>query len=338
MRGSSIVRGVTVVGVLAVSGSAFAQDRALADDLFTQAKTLFDAGKYAEACPKFADSQRADPQIGTLLNLALCHDKEGKTASAYAEYKDAATLATQKGQQDRADFARKGMADLEPKLSRVTFKVDKPVHGEAVKMGDQPVPQSAWGSPLARDPGKQQLEVSAPGKKTWTQEVTIAEGPASADIVVPALEEAPIDKGTPFSATTANGGSNTKTLGYIVGGVGVAGLAVGGIFGLLYLGKRSDSNGVCTASNPNIEGHLCGSQPGDIEKADGLKDDAKTLGLVSTIGFIAGAVGVGAGTYLILTSKSPDRTSAATTIRLAPTGGPTTHGGTAAGLRLEGSF
>ena len=69
-----------------------------------------------------------------------------------------------------------------------------------------------------------------------------------------------------------------------------------------------------------------------------MKSSAETLGLVSTIGFIAGAVGVGAGAYFILTSKSPEKTTAGTTIRFAPTGGPTAGGGAAAGMRLEGSF
>jgi hypothetical protein len=236
------------------------------------------------------------------------------------------------------------MTDLEPKLSRVTFKVDKPARGQTVKMDEQPLPQSAWGSPFARDPGKHQLEASAPGKKTWTQEVTIAAGPANADIVVPALEDAPVEKPSPaFSASTGGTnerGSNTKTLGYIVGGVGVAGLAVGGIFGLMYLSKRDENNNTCTATTPTIEGRPCDftANSADMKKAEDLKSSAETLGIVSTIGFIAGAVGVGAGAYFILTSKSPDKTTAATTLRFAPTGGPTAGGGAAAGLRLEGAF
>ena len=328
-----------VPGALVVSGSAFAQDRALAEDLFNQAKALYDAGKYSEACPKFADSQRSDPQIGTMLNLALCHDKEGKTASAYAEYKEAAALAQQKSQQDRVDFARKGAADLEPKLSRITLKVEKPTHGQTVKLDELVVPESAWGSPFARDPGKHQLEVAAPGKTTWTQELVVAAGPAQADVVVPALTDAPAapTSSPTFSANTDKGGSNTKTLGYVIGGVGVAGLAVGGIFGLMYLSKRDESNGVCTQTNPNnAAGKPCND--GDVAAAENLKSSAETLGLVSTIGFIAGAVGVGAGAYFILTSKSPDRTTASTTLRFAPTGGPTVGGGTSAGMRLEGSF
>ena len=59
--------------------------RAQADDEFNEGKRLMDAGDTAAACAKFAHSQELDPKLGRLLNLAFCHEQQGKTASAWSE-------------------------------------------------------------------------------------------------------------------------------------------------------------------------------------------------------------------------------------------------------------
>jgi hypothetical protein len=84
--------------VLIVVGSAIpartgvaqttSESAAQAEALFREGRVLIKAGQTSEACAKFAESQRLDPQTGTLLNLALCHEDEGKTASAWAEFNE----------------------------------------------------------------------------------------------------------------------------------------------------------------------------------------------------------------------------------------------------------
>src|ERR1700735_1999583 len=71
-----------------------------AEALFEEARSLVAAGKYAEACPKFADSERLGPSVATLLNLANCWEKAGHTATAWATYREAASAANAAGRKD----------------------------------------------------------------------------------------------------------------------------------------------------------------------------------------------------------------------------------------------
>src|SRR5512133_177123 len=112
---STLAIRVAVAGMaLLYAGPARAgtPDTVLAEALFKQAQRLMTAGKIAEACPKFEESYRLVPKLGTLLNMATCHDKQGKTGSAWDEYTRAITQAKQGNENDRVDYARKQLDDL----------------------------------------------------------------------------------------------------------------------------------------------------------------------------------------------------------------------------------
>src|SRR5262245_20159289 len=67
----------------AVSRADEAEDRA--DRLFRQAQEKMAANEIDAACRLFAQSLEADRAIGTLLNLAVCHEKQGRLATAWSE-------------------------------------------------------------------------------------------------------------------------------------------------------------------------------------------------------------------------------------------------------------
>ena len=79
---------IAVVLTAALAAHAGPNEQRLAQALFDDARRLMDQKRYSEACPKLAESQRLDPGGGTLLNLAVCHAAEGKTATALVEYNE----------------------------------------------------------------------------------------------------------------------------------------------------------------------------------------------------------------------------------------------------------
>src|SRR5258708_2013252 len=66
-----------------------------ADALFQSAKAAMDRGDLATACPRFAESQRLDPAVGTTLNLGECEARSGKLAAALAHYEEARAALAQ---------------------------------------------------------------------------------------------------------------------------------------------------------------------------------------------------------------------------------------------------
>src|SRR5579863_6674110 len=102
-------------------GEARAQTKdelARADALFNAGKALTDAGQFADACAKYAESKRLAPGIGVTLYLADCYEHIGRTASAWTEFRSAEGLARERGDK-RSEVARTHAQQLEPQLDRL---------------------------------------------------------------------------------------------------------------------------------------------------------------------------------------------------------------------------
>jgi hypothetical protein len=136
------------------------------------------------------ESQRLDPGGGTLLNLAICHEKQGKLATAHAEYSAALSLALASNRPDRQKTAREALSALGPRLPRLRLIVVDPPEGLVVSLDGSPLPRAAWAIPMPLDPGPHSLVASAPGKLAATVATELREGQAT-EVTLPALAPAP---------------------------------------------------------------------------------------------------------------------------------------------------
>lgn len=167
-------------------------DARLAQALFEEARQLMAQKRYAEACPKLEESQRRDPGGGTLLNLALCHESEGKIATAYVEYTEALAGATRDKRRDREVFARTHISAIEAQVPRLTVVVrpEAVIDGLEIAFDGTPLPRAAWGVATPVDPGAHTVSASAPGRTRWTATLSLLAGEKkSVEVPAPAPAE-----------------------------------------------------------------------------------------------------------------------------------------------------
>jgi hypothetical protein len=302
-----VVSGIAALGVHTMTGLTMAQDadkKRVAEALFRDARALMDAGKYDEACPKFAASQRADPSIGTELNLADCYERTGKTASAWALFRDAVRGAQREGRADREKVARERAAALEPALPRMLITVPDTGRPLEIRRNGEVLDPGLVGTAEPLDPGRYVLEASAAGRRTWTRDVDIDARAQTVQITIPPLEAvAP----PPPRATTQNpqpaheaprdrgAWSTQATLALVAAGSGLAGLATGTAMGLTAVSHYSEAKSRCTPT-------------GCDDAARAKASSAEELGNAATAVFVAGAVLATAALPLWLTApRGPSR-------------------------------
>jgi hypothetical protein len=296
--------------------------RVQADAEFAEGKQLLDAGQIAAACARFAKSQDLDPKLGRLLNLAFCHEQEGKTTSAWNEYNAAAALAAQKGQPDRVDFAREHAASIAKRLS--FLHLDVPAGVETIEVDGAGVPRDRWATPLPLDPGDHKITAAAAGKKAASVAVTVSPVPGVQELAIPPLEAdraaAPVaaspGAGAPPAGDTEQAHHASRAPAYVATGVAVVGLGVGVAGGLVAMSKKNQADAQCPQKLCNMAGRA-------------LVSDAQTSATLSTVGFGVGLAGAAAAVWFFLHAASSDSGAA----QLTPVIGPR-----AASLGLEGTW
>ena len=312
---------ILVMVVVAVSFAQPAQaqvtpdQKAAAEALFDKGINLMRQGEYAQACAYLEQSQSVERGIGTMLWLAQCYSKLGRTASAWALYREAASAAQAEGQAERAQQGAEAAAQLEPQLAKLAVLVPPAaqVSGLEIFRNGTPVASAVWGVMIPVDPGPQKIEARAPNYQVWAHTESVARN-GQLSITVPPLTGVagpqPVAAAPTTSETTApapvaahastsepsSSGSTQRTIALVTGTVGVIGLGLGSYFGVRAASKNSDAHDAC----PDRE-----CSPGGFQ----LHEQAQDSATLSNVFVIGGAALLGTGIVLYFTAPKKETTT-----------------------------
>ena len=292
----------TTTSTTATASTASTKEQVLS--LYNQGKELLDAGKTAEACQAFESAKRLDfTAFNLILRLGDCYERLGKTASAYSQYQQAASVAAA-AKDARQITAEERIAAVEPLLARLAVTLAPGAVGVVVRRNGEILGgEKLDGKAAPVDPGSYTFEATASGKKSWSTTREITPG-ASVIIDVPALEAIAVPAPRPVVPSPEPVSSARRTIGVALGSVGLVGLGVGAAFGIKALANLASSK---------ADGH-CDAESYCDDVGFQLRQDARDAGTISTVTLALGATAAVAGAILWLTApagpKAPARARA----------------------------
>ncbi len=281
---------------------------AAARNLGIEGVQLAEAGKCDQAIEKLSRAESLYHAPTILDRLGECQVKVGQivvgTENLNRVVREQLPANAPKAFRDAQARAQKALDAALPRIGHLTVNVEPKEAKVTVTVSDVPVPAALLGVERPTDPGTHEVVASAPGYLTQKTTVTLAEaGRETVTLSLTLDPNAPKEEPAPAPVTApqplmpeqqppppASASSNSaKTIGYVLIGVGAAGVVTGGITGAMALQKKGDLD--CP------DNHCGGAQKDDF-------DSAKSLALVSTISFAVGIPAVAVGTVLLLTSGS----------------------------------
>lgn len=292
---------VTVIFVALIlwSSAAYAQPAgAQAEVLFRQGRDLMAAGKIAEACTAFAESQKLEPAVTTLLNLAGCREKNNQLASAWGFFLDAERQTRSAGAttEQLHSIAQDRAQKLEGRLSTLTIQVpaDSRVGGLELSRNGEVVDGATFNKALPIDGGTYTIAARAPGNEDWTTTVTVGVEHDAKTVAVPKLKPAPPTVAAPPSPVPEAPRPQPSKVVPIVVGAGALAL-LGGSLGFELWGEATYKDAKAEMVNQTRRASLYGSANDKRYVAEGL--------------VVAGAAAAGLAVWLYLRHPDEDEPS-----------------------------
>jgi hypothetical protein len=299
---------------------ASAENVAAARALGIEGIRLADAGNCAAAIEKLERAEALYHAPTTLTRLGECQVAVGKivlgTENLNRAVRETLPANAPRAFTDAQQRARRALDAALPKIAQLTVSVQPASAQPTVTVDGAPVPSVLLGASRPTDPGKHEIQATAPGYLQEAQTVTLQEG-GSAEVTLtlrpdpnasaapsPGAEgpgsPTPVDavpaNSSPTASPTQDAGvssGTSKVPAYVLLGVGAAGLALGSVTGLLAMSKEGDLEDLCPQ-----DGRCPRGEPTET------LESARTLATVSTIGFGVGLASAAVGAVLLFTGSN----------------------------------
>lgn len=306
------------------SGAASAQtteieSRVLARRMADEGATLFESGKYEEAREAFHRANSLYPAPALELWEARSLNKLGRLVEAEERY---ASVKRYRIRPEDSEVVRAAVAEatnevdkLRKRIPTVTIQLKGAIPTDpsiTVRMAGKVLNPALIGLPIPSDPSAPTITLESNGVEVCREVVVVNEGDRQVVVLdatrSPAVLPIPVHstaaEPTPFSAGELSESKpwfRRRDVGWIVTGVGVASLATGITTGLIAVGKHDSLSQGC----PN---NTC--TPSYSDELNSFR----TYRTISTIGYVVGLVGLGAGVTILTLSARDSRASSVATL------------------------
>jgi tetratricopeptide (TPR) repeat protein len=302
-----------VLLALMVASPAHATD---AEQLFVDGQSKFDAKKYDEALELFSKALEETGSPNARLYVARCLRELERNARAYDEMRTTVRSATRLAKKEERyvqtrDAAAAELAVLEQRVGRLSVAFSGKPDDPTLWVNDERIDRARWEMPIAVEPGGSKVRAEDAAGRTITKVIEVKAGESRAlalnfDQPVEAPIDEPEEPEEPDTDTTEGG--SVRIAGYVVLGLGIAGLAAFGITEAMAASEFSSLEDACGTARCT-----------DPAQADTV-DRGKTLETVARISAVGGGVLAVAGITMIVVG-GPEESDSAASLRIGPDGG-----------------
>jgi tetratricopeptide (TPR) repeat protein len=282
----------TLVLVVAPARADTARDEARA--LLKQGNDLVADGRYVEALEKFRAAHARFPSPKLVLNIGTTLRQLGRLAEAMDAYEE--YLASAEVDPAEKTEVKRLLSEMSGKTARLKIRVDQPA--QRLTLDGKTIAENSTAVERRVDPGSHVVVAERAGHPSAVERFEVSAGDHRELLLeIPDRDQrAPTQSKARISATERDRGSDSgatqRTFGWAALGIGAVGVGVGVVTGIMVGSKKRD-----------LEDKDCTEDGCPATLSDEV-DSYNQLRTISTVAFVVGAVGLAAGSVLLISAPS----------------------------------